>query len=200
MADDILAGKPYPNPGAMCAGLLDAPDQWYNHAAMLRVVATVKLMHERLELAEKHLKGETASRHYAENALSEAQAENASLAEERDDLKAKLASLQRGECQCWQESGAKERTHSDHCPEQAARLMRGYCNTIKDLKAKLEAAMAGRERQRALGRAEAWEEAAELSDYTDAYHTIHKRAAEERAKISGPSATADKAQNQGEKK
>lgn len=38
-----------------------------------------------------------------------------------------------GECQCWQEAGATERAHHEHCPEQAALLMRGYCDRIKEL-------------------------------------------------------------------
>ena len=52
---------------------------------------------------------------------------------ERDALKAEVADLRAGKCRCWQEPGSSERQHAEHCPEQAALLMCGYCDRIKGL-------------------------------------------------------------------
>lgn len=55
-----------------------------------------------------------------------------------EEAEAKFDSLMAGKCHCWQERGATEKSHGDHCPEQAAKLMAGYCARIRELNARVD--------------------------------------------------------------
>lgn len=68
----------------------------------------------------------------------------------------KFTSLRQGTCHC-PGAGELEQAHYDSCPEIAAKLMSGYCDRIKELKARAEAVEGELTKEQAI--AEEWHKA-----------------------------------------
>lgn len=100
--------------------------------------ANTALVLAELKNVNENAKGLAADNERAEAALALHQqtldAEAGLLKQKIAELEARLKKLAKGGCDCWQDpTPGSEQGHHKHCPEQATKLMAGYCARIREL-------------------------------------------------------------------